>query len=152
MALLNSFYKVDDRVTVLCLKDSDGCLDLILATDRDSHTAANIAEHSVQIVGIHQMNADNFICLIGFDPHSYFSWKISDYHIKSHNIDTKFLNHKAAYIVPGMIWVPKPAMVAGQLHLSGPGGQWCAICPKFIQYAESNLPNGDFICRSCRIT
>ncbi len=144
--------KIGDIVCVLCLQQSDRTQVLLPAQRRSSFNAIDITEHSAQIIGIHQMDSDNMICLCDFNPHSYFSFKVSSYQAKSHNVDDKFLDHKAAFINARMIWVAKSAAVVPQVHLSTPGGCWCVICPKFIQYAESNMPNGCFVCRSCRQT
>jgi hypothetical protein len=144
--------KIGDSVCVLGIKNADRTLSLIHAKDRGDFDESDITEHKVQIVGSHQMREGQFICLVDWDPHSYFSFKIRDQHVKAYDVDRKFLNNKGAYINNAMIWVTPPAMVKQQIHSRDPGGSWCMICPKFIQYAEPNLNNGAFVCRSCRLT
>ena len=145
-------YKIGDNVRIICLTNNDMSLELIEAKERHSFTKKEVTEHATQIVGVHQMNDSNIICLCDFDPHSYFSFKIRDRQIKSHDVDDKFLNCKAAYINPPMIWVQPSIAATPQVNSHEPGGEWCAVCPKFIQYAAPNLPNNDFVCRSCRLT
>lgn len=144
--------KIGDSVRILCLTHSDMSLELIQAQDRKNFTEKEVTEHVVKIVGVHQTNAKNIICLCDFDPHSYFSFKIGDRQVKSHDVDVKFLNYKAAFIHPLMIWAAQPGMVTAQINLSGPGGERCAVCPRYTQYVVPNLPDGSFICRSCRLT
>jgi hypothetical protein len=141
-----SKYKIGDVVTVLYIQNSDLSLQLIPAAQRNDHEG--LLEHKVQIVGLDNRH---FIILCSFDPHSYFSQKIDDDDIIDYNISLKFLGQMAAVIDENFIWEPA-IKTSAQIHSNDPGGCGCVICHNFIQYADPNLPNGGFVCRTCRQT
>ena len=69
-------HQVGDIVRIKIHKKSDGWLQLVDKNARFPPDEDECSFKKVQIVGCWQMNANDYIVLCDFDPHSYFSFLI----------------------------------------------------------------------------
>ena len=149
-------YNIGEFVTVLTYAHSNGITYLIKAHERNNFDQSLISEHRCQIIGKNKINANELLILCDFDPHSYFSYVVSETWplnvIVTHDVNKKFIGQKYCYIDPNMIVREPYKSAVLQIHSSNPDGQRCTICSKFASYAEANLPNGGFVCYNCRQT
>ena len=146
--------KIGDTIRIKIHKPTNGWLSLVVKNhpysspppDNDCFYA------EVQVCGKHQMNRGDYIALVDFDPHSYFSFTIEEYHQKGYDVSDKFLGMKGCYISDGHLWPKQTVAAAPQVKLATPGGCHCKLCKNFTQYAAINRDDGTFVCRKCRTT
>jgi len=145
-------YRVGDIVRIKVVKEPNGWLKLVSNSDRFPPNESDCFYKKVQVVGVYQMNSNDYIVLCDFDPHSYLSFKIEAWHQKGYDVPDKHLGMRGCYIGTDNVWPIQASAPTQQVVLHSPGGMACKLCKKFIQYAGVNRDDGTFVCKKCRET
>lgn len=140
-------YNIGDYVKIRVWERPD--LWLVPVKDGDFFHPEKTTIYDVLIIGIDHRDGE-LQCLCNFDPHSYMSYTVEDWHTRVFNIDpNKWLGQKACPILPKFVYVPEAQVKIEQVHKPDPGGMNCKLCNKFVQYADVNRDDGTFACHSC---
>lgn len=142
-------WTIGDYAIVHCYKTSDG-FDLCAK----EHRSVDKYEEEFLIIGRYSDPATHvarpFILL---DNDTVFAVEISHVRLEKYHIDTKYLSRpgsaKFGFLLDSNTVYNWFRIRKAKL---GPDGQVCCnvYCRDFVPYAECNLPDKKFICRSCR--